>query len=101
MKRVVLFFLFGCLSVIAFASFPVEMQALVIEADPEVFKLDTWGFIIGILTAPLLIFFGLPLFLLFIEKKDFRKSLAFGWLAAFGLGIIISVLASVGFVFLY
>ena len=56
MKRVVLFFLFGCLSVIAFAAFPVETQALIADVDPEVFKLDTWGFIIGILTAPLLYF---------------------------------------------
>ena len=101
MKRVLLFFLFGCLSFIAFASFPVEMKGLIADADPELFKLDTWGFIIGILTTPLFLFFGAPLLLLLINKKNFRKSLALGWLAGVGLIIIISVLSSVEFVFLY
>ena len=96
MNRVVLFFLFGCLSVIAFASFPVETQALIADADPESFKLDTWGFIIGILTMPFLIFYGLPLALLFINKKHFRKSLALGWLAGLILLIIIVLLVSSG-----
>ena len=93
MKRVILFFLFGCLSVIAFASFPVETQALIVDADPESFKLDTWGFIIGILTTPLLLFYGLPCALLFINKKHFRKSLVFGWLAGLVLIILITVLS--------
>ena len=101
MKRVVLFFLFGCLSVIAFASFPVEAQALIADVDPEVFKLDTWGFIIGIVTMPLLIFFGLPCALLFINKKNFRKSLAFGWLAGLVLFILIVVASESEFRFLY
>ena len=92
MKRVVLFFLFGCLSVIAFASFPVETQIMLTEVDPEGFKLDTWGFIIGILTTPFLLLYGLPLALLFINKKHFRKSLAFGWLAGAVLIVIIVVL---------
>jgi len=100
MKRVVLFFLFGCLSVIAFASFPVETQALITDADPEVFKLDTWGFIIGILTVILLPY---SLLLLFIRKKNFRGSLAWGWLAGLVLIILIAVLSlSMGeFKFLY
>tara|TARA_B110000263_G_scaffold141072_1_gene122338 strand:- start:105 stop:407 length:303 start_codon:yes stop_codon:yes gene_type:complete len=90
MKRVVLFFLFGCLSVIAFASFPVETQALIADVDPEVFKLDTWGFIIGILTVILLPY---SLLLLFIRKKNFRGSLAWGWLAGLVLIILIAVLS--------
>ena len=91
MKRVVLFFLFGCLSVIALASFPVETQIMLTEVDPEGFKLDTWGFIIGILTMPFLIFYGLPLALLFINKKNFRKSLALGWLAGLVLIVLIVI----------
>ena len=101
MKRVVLFFLFGCLSVIAFAAFPVETQALIADVDPEVFKLDTWGFIIGILTMPFLVFYGLPCALLFINKKHFRKSLVLGWLAALILIILIFVASESEFKFLY
>ena len=101
MKRVVLFFLFGCLSVIAFASFPIEAQALIADADPESFKLDTWGFIIGILTTPLLLFYGLPCALLFINKKNFRKSLVLGWLVGLVLIILIVVAAESEFNFLY
>jgi ethanolamine transporter EutH len=101
MKRVVLFFLFGCLSVVAFASFPVETQIMLTEVDPEGFKLDTWGFIIGILTMPLLIFYGLPCALLFINKKNFRKSLALGWLAGLVLIILIVVASESEFRFLY
>jgi len=100
-KKAVLFYFFGFISVIAFASFPVEGQQLIADVDLEVFKLDTWGFIIGILTTPLLLFFGLPLFLLFINKKHFRKSLALGWLAGLILIILISVGASSDIVFLY
>jgi ethanolamine transporter EutH len=94
MKKVVLFCLFGCACVFAFASFPVETQAVL--TDPESFKLDTWGFITGILTMPFLVFYGLPLALLFINKKNFRKSLALGWLAGLVLLIIIVVLVSSG-----
>ena len=90
MKRVVLFFLFGCLSVIAFASFPVETQALIADVDPDKFKLDRWGFIIGILTVILLPY---SLLLLFIRKKNFRGSLAWGWLAGLVLIILIAVLS--------
>tara|TARA_B100001105_G_C22261674_1_gene387001 strand:- start:216 stop:527 length:312 start_codon:yes stop_codon:yes gene_type:complete len=96
MKKVVLFCLFGGASVFAFAAFPIEAQALITDADPESFKLDTWGLIIGILTMPFLIFYGLPLALLFINKKHFRKSLALGWLAGLILLIIIVLLVSSG-----
>ena len=96
MKKVVLFCLFGCASVFAFAAFPIETQALITNTDPESFKLNTWGFIIGILTTPLLLLYGLPLALLFINKKHFRKSLALGWLAGLILLIIIVLLVSSG-----
>ena len=77
-KRV-LFFLFGCLSISLFASFPVETKTLLTDPDPQKFKLDAWGYIIGILT-----FLMLPysLLLLFVRKKNFRGSLAWGWLTA-------------------
>jgi len=91
MKKTILFCLFGCLSVIAFASFPVETQALIADNDP--FKLDALGFIIGILTMPFLFLYGLPLLLLFINKKHFRKSLVLGWLASLVLIIIIIIIA--------
>jgi hypothetical protein len=101
MKKIILLCLFGCLSVIAFAAFPVETQALIADADPDKFKLDNWGFIIGILTAPLLLFYGLPCALLFINKKHFRKSLVLGWLAALILIILIFVASESEFKFLY
>jgi ethanolamine transporter EutH len=96
MKKVVLFCLFGCISVVAFAAFPIEAQTLITDSDPESFKLDALGFIIGILTTPFLLLYGLPLALLFINKKNFRKSLALGWLAGLVLLIIIVVLVSTG-----
>ena len=101
MKKIILLSLFGCLSVLAFAAFPVETQVLLSEIDPDKFKLDTGAFIIGVLTMPLFIFFGLPLLLLFINKKNFRKSLALGWLAALVLIIVISVGTASDFKFLY
>jgi len=90
MKKIKVFCLFGCLSVIAFASFPVETPALIEGADPESFKLDAWGFIIGILTLILLPY---SLLLLFIRKKNFRGSLAWGWLAGLVLIILIAILS--------
>ena len=96
MKKVVLFCLFGCASVFVFAAFPIEAQTLITDSDPESFKLDAWGFIIGILTTPFLLLYGLPLALLFINKKHFRKSLALGWLAGLILLIIIVLLVSSG-----
>ena len=101
MKKIILLCLFGCLSVIAFAAFPVETQALIADADPDKFKLDNWGFIIGILTAPLLLFYGLPCALLFINKKHFRKSLVLGWLAGLVLIILIVVASESELMFLY
>ena len=101
MKKIILFCLFGCLSVIAFAAFPVETQILLIETDPDKFKLHTLGFIIGILTMPFLIFYGLPLALLFVNKKNFRKSLALGWLAGLVLIVIIVVASESELMFLY
>ena len=101
MKKIILLSLFGCLSVLAFAAFPVETQVLLSEIDPDKFKLDTGAFIIGVLTTPLFIFFGLPLVLLFINKKNFRKSLALGWLAVLVLIIVISVGTASDFKFLY
>jgi hypothetical protein len=88
MKRVVLFFLLGYLSVIAFASFPVETQIMLTETDPKGFRLDTWGFIIGILSLILLPY---SLLLLFIRKKNFRRSLAWGWLAGLVLIVLIVI----------
>ena len=101
MKKIGLLFSLSFISIIAFAAFPVETQALL--TDPESFKLDAWGFIIGILTTPLLLFYGLPCALLFINKKHFRKSLAFGWLAGAVLIIVIVVLVESGLeqLFLY
>ena len=101
MKKTVLFCLFGCAGIFAFAAFPIETQTLIADPDPESFKLDTWGFIIGILTMPLLIFYGLPCALLFINKKNFRKSLALGWLAGLVLIILIVVASESEFRFLY
>ena len=101
MKKLVLFYFFGFLSVIAFASFPVETQSLIIDTDPEFFKIDPWGFVIGILTTPLLLFFAAPLLLLLIKKKNFRGSLALGWLAGLVLIILIVVVDFSEFTFLY
>ena len=101
MKKIGFFYLLSLIGIMAFASFPVESQMLLTEADPEKFKLDTWGFIIGIVTMPLLLFYGLPLALLFVNKKDFRKSLAFGWLAGLVLIILIVIAAATEIRFLY
>ena len=77
----------------AFAAFPVESQILLTEADPKRFKLDTVAFIIGILTFWLMfLLFGLPLLLLFVNKKNFRGSLAWGWLAGLLLPFLIAII---------
>jgi|TARA_B100000959_G_C14933671_1_gene604755 lipopolysaccharide export LptBFGC system permease protein LptF len=91
MKKIGLFCVFSLVLISAFAAFPIESQLLLSETDPEGFKLDTWGFIIGILTMPFLIFYGLPLALLFVNKKHFRKSLALGWLAGLVLVILLVI----------
>ena len=93
MKKIGLLSLLSLFGVIAFAAFPVETQVILTEG----FKLDAWGFIIGILTLPFLIY-GLPLALLFINKKNFRKSLALGWLAGLVLIFLIIIIALIGVV---
>ena len=101
MRKIGLLSLLSFIGLAAFAAFPVESQILLTEADPEKFSLDTWGFIIGIVTMPLLLFYGLPLALLFVNKKDFRKSLAFGWLAGLVLIILIVIAVETEIRFLY
>ena len=90
MKKIGLLSLLSFIGLAAFAAFPVETQALIADADPDKFKLDWWGFIIGILTLVLLPY---SLLLLFIRKKNFRGSLAWGWLAGLVLIILIAVLS--------
>ena len=100
MKKIGLLGLLICMGMAAFASFPVESQMLLTEADPEKFKLDNLGFIIGIFTCLLLPY---SVLLLFIKKKNFRGSLAWGWLAGWVLILLIALLIFIGpeFMFLY
>ena len=88
MQKIGLLSLFSLLTIFAFASFPVETQVILTEADPDKFKLDRWGFLIGILTLLLLPY---SLLLLFIRKKNFRGSLAWGWLAGLVLVILLVI----------
>ena len=90
MKKIGLLSLLSLIGIVAFASFPVETQTLLTDPESERFKLDTLGFIVGILTCLLLPY---SLLLLFIRKKNFRRSLAWGWLAGFVLIILIIVVA--------
>jgi len=85
-KKIRLFCLFSLVSVISFASFPVETQVLLSEVNYYKFKLDTLGFVLGVLTLWLLPY---SLLLLFIRKKNFRGSLAWGWLAGLILTLVI------------
>ena len=66
MQKIGLLSLFSLLTIFAFASFPVETQAVLTDPDPEKFKLDTLGFILGIFTILLLpyslLFQGVALF---------------------------------------
>jgi len=94
MKKIGLLSLLSFIGLAAFAAFPVESQILLTEADPERFKLDTVAFIIGILTFWLMFLFGLPLLLLFVNKKNFRGSLALGWLAGLLLPFLIILIIS-------
>lgn len=100
MKKIGLLSLFSLCSVIAFAAFPVETQTILTDTEPDKFKLDTLGFIIGILTCLLLPY---SLILLFVKKKNFRGSLAWGWLAGWILILLIALLIFIGpeFMFLY
>jgi len=92
MKKIGLLSLLSFIGLAAFAAFPVESQMLIAEADPERFKLDPVAFIIGILTFWMMFLFGLPLLLLFINKKNFRGSLAWGWLAGLLLPFLIGII---------
>lgn len=91
MKKIGLISLFSLISLLSFASFPVESQILLTELDTDKFKLDKVAFIIGILTFWMMFLFGLPLLLLFINKKNFRGSLAWGWLAGLLLPFLIGI----------
>ena len=101
MKKIGLLSLLCLCGIIVFGAFPVETHVILTEVEPEGFKLDYWGFMIGILTMPFLIFYGLPLALLLVNKKSFRKSLALGWLAGLILIVLIVVAAESEFSFLY
>ena len=100
MKKIGLLSLLSFIGLAAFAAFPVEAQTLLTDTEPEKFKLDTLGFIIGILTCLLLPY---SLLLLFVKKKHFRGSLAWGWLAGWVLILLIAFLIFIGpeFMFLY
>ena len=100
MKKIGLLSLFNLLVFIAFASFPVETFEMLVDSGSEKFSLDTLGFIIGILTCLLLPY---SVLLLFIKKKNFRGSLAWGWLAGWVLILLIALLIFIGpeFMFLY
>ncbi len=103
MKKIGLLSLLSFIGLAVFAAFPVESQMLLTEADPDKFKLDTVAFIIGILTFWMMFLFGLPLLLLFINKKNFRGSLALGWLAGLLLPFLIAfiIFAAEDFSFAY
>ena len=92
MKKIGVLSLLSFIGLAAFAAFPVESQMLLTEADPDKFKLDTVAFMIGILTFWMMFLFGLPLLLLFINKKNFRGSLAWGWLAGLLLPFLITII---------
>jgi len=96
MKKIGVLSLLSFIGLAAFAAFPIESQILSSEAypDPDKFKLDTVAFMIGILTIWLMFLFGLPLLLLFINKKNFRGSLAWGWLAGLLLPFLIGIIIS-------
>ena len=93
MKKIGIFSLLSLIGIVLFASFPVETQTLLTDTESERFKLDTIGFILGILTCLLLPY---SLLLLFIRKKNFRGSLAWGWLAGFVLIILVILVAFAG-----
>ncbi len=100
MKRIGILSLLSLMGLAAFAAFPVEAQNLLFDADTERFKLNTTAFLLGVLTCWLLPY---SLLLLFIKKKNFRGSLAWGWLAGWLLVLLIALLIFVGpeFMFLY
>ena len=95
-KKFILLSLFSFSGLMLFAAFPVETTMVLDKPAPGGFQLDWLAFIIGILTFWLLPY---SLLLLFIKKKNFRGSLAWGWLAGLllFLGIIIVALLDVDF----
>ena len=92
MKKIGVLSLLSFIGLAAFAAFPIQSQMLLKEADPDKFKLDKVAFMIGMLTFWMMFLFGLPLLLLFINKKNFRGSLAWGWLAGLLLPFLISII---------
>jgi hypothetical protein len=92
MKKIGVLTLLSFIGLAAFAAFPVESQMLLTEGDPDKFKLDKIAFMIGIITFWMMFLFGLPLLLLFINKKNFRGSLAWGWLAGLLLPFLIAII---------
>ena len=92
MKKIGVLSLLSFIGLAAFAAFPVESQMLLTEGDPDKFKLDKIAFMIGIITFWMMFLFGLPLLLLFINKKNFRGSLAWGWLAGLLLPFLIAII---------
>jgi len=92
MKKIGVLTLLSFIGLAAFAAFPVESQMLLSEGDPDKFKLDKIAFMIGIITFWMMFLFGLPLLLLFINKKNFRGSLAWGWLAGLLLPFLIAII---------
>ena len=92
MKKIGVLMLLSFIGLAAFAAFPVESQMLLSEGDPDKFKLDKIAFMIGIITFWMMFLFGLPLLLLFINKKNFRGSLAWGWLAGLLLPFLIAII---------
>ena len=103
MKKIGVLSLLSFIGLAAFAAFPIEAQMLLTQTDPEKFKLDKVAFIIGILTFWMMFLFGLPLLLLYINKKNFRGSLAWGWLAGLLLPFLIGIMifAAEDFSFVY
>ena len=89
MKKIISFTLFNIIFYGLYASFPVDEAFLNNNYEEKKFKLDTFAFILGILTTILLPY---SLLLLFIRKKNFRGSLAYGWLAGVALLIIIAII---------
>ena len=92
MKRIGVLSLLSFIGLAALAAFPVEAQMLLTETEPDKFKLDRVAFMIGVITFWMMFLFGLPLLLLFINKKNFRGSLAWGWLAGLLLPFLIAII---------
>tara|TARA_X000000368_G_C22750198_1_gene588021 strand:+ start:235 stop:546 length:312 start_codon:yes stop_codon:yes gene_type:complete len=103
MKKIGVLSLLSFIGIAAFAAFPIESKMLLTQTDPEKFKLNTVAFIIGILSFWMMFLFGLPLLLLFINKKNFRGSLAWGWLVGLLLPFLIGIIifAAEDFSFVY